>query len=227
MTVREYATDELVVEWRPKLCYHSQNCVRALPLVFDKDRRPWIDPERASAGEVEAAVERCPSGALRIRRLRGEPRPTPTNVEITPDPNGPLLVRGPITVVQPDGTVEEVTAGRVLPVWSVGQQAVLRRQPSRRGLPGMTVRDNPELQRYEAIVDGELAGSIFYRERDDELVLVHTEVEEAFEGQGIGSRLIAATLDDIRARGLRMRPFCPFVKAYLERHPEYDDLIAA
>ena len=91
----------------------------------------------------------------------------------------------------------------------------------------MTVRDNPELQRYEAIVDGELAGSVFYRELDDALILVHTEVEEAFEGQGIGSRLVAATLDDIRARGLRMRPFCPFVQAYLERHPEYDDLLAA
>ena len=91
----------------------------------------------------------------------------------------------------------------------------------------MTVRDNPELRRYEAIVDGKLAGSILYREREDELVLVHTEVEEEFEGQGIGSRLVAATLDDIRARGLRMRPFCPFVKAYVERHPEYADLIAA
>ena len=91
----------------------------------------------------------------------------------------------------------------------------------------MTVRDNPEEQRYEAIVDGELAGSIRYRELDDALLLVHTEVEEGFEGQGVGSRLIAAALDDIRARGLRMRPFCPFVKAYLERHPEYDDLIAA
>jgi predicted GNAT family acetyltransferase len=91
----------------------------------------------------------------------------------------------------------------------------------------MTVRDNPELQRYEAFVDGELAGSILYREHDDALILVHTEVEEAFEGQGIGSRLIAATLDDIRARGLRMRPFCAFVRAYLERHPEYNDLIAA
>ena len=91
----------------------------------------------------------------------------------------------------------------------------------------MTVRDNPELQRYEAIVDGELAGSISYREREGELVLVHTQVEEEFEGQGIASRLVAATLDDIRVRGLQMRPFCPFVKAYLERHPEYDDLIAA
>ena len=97
----------------------------------------------------------------------------------------------------------------------------------RRGLRGITIRDNPELQRYEAIVDGELAGSIIYRKQDDELVLIHTEVEAEFEGQGIASRLVAATLDDIRARGLRMRPFCAFVKAYLERHPEYDDLIAA
>jgi uncharacterized protein len=91
----------------------------------------------------------------------------------------------------------------------------------------VTVRDNRELQRYEAIVDGKLAGSISYREREDELVLIHTQVEKEFEGHGIGSRLVAATLDDIRARGLRMRPFCPFVRAYLERHPEYDDLIAA
>ena len=91
----------------------------------------------------------------------------------------------------------------------------------------MTVRDNPELQRYEAHRRRRARGSLFYRELDDTLILVHTEVEEEFEGQGIGSRLIAATLDDIRARGLRMRPFCPFVRAYLERHPEYDDLIAA
>jgi uncharacterized Fe-S cluster protein YjdI len=109
MAVREYATDEIVVEWRPRLCYHSQNCVRALPLVFDKERRPWIDPTLASADEIEDAVERCPSGALRIRRLHGAGRPAPTEVEITPDPNGPLLVRGPIRVVKPDGTEENVT----------------------------------------------------------------------------------------------------------------------
>ncbi|HEV2901932.1 MAG TPA: GNAT family N-acetyltransferase [Gaiellaceae bacterium] len=91
----------------------------------------------------------------------------------------------------------------------------------------MTVRDNPDKRRYEALVDGEVAGTIFYRELEDALALVHTEVEEAFEGQGIGSRLVAATLDDIRARGLRMQPLCPFVRSYVERHPEYSDLIAA
>lgn len=91
----------------------------------------------------------------------------------------------------------------------------------------MTVRDNPEKLRYEALVDGQVAGLLFYRAREGELVLVHTEVADEFEGQGIGSRLVAGALDDIRARGLRIVPICPFVKAYLRRHPEYTDLIAA
>jgi predicted GNAT family acetyltransferase len=91
----------------------------------------------------------------------------------------------------------------------------------------MTVRDNPEKLRYEALVDGRVAGLLFYRAREGELVLVHTEVADEFEGQGIGGRLVAGALDDIRARGLRIVPICPFVKGYLRRHPEYTDLIAA
>jgi uncharacterized protein len=91
----------------------------------------------------------------------------------------------------------------------------------------VTVRDNADQRRYEALVDGEVAGLLFYRPREGELVLVHTQVEEGFAGQGIGSRLIAAALDDIRARGLRIVPICRFVRAYLERHPEHADLVAA
>jgi uncharacterized Fe-S cluster protein YjdI len=66
---REYATDEIVVEWRPELCIHSGNCARGLPLVFDPSRRPWVDPRGATADEVEAQVALCPSGALRSRRV--------------------------------------------------------------------------------------------------------------------------------------------------------------
>ncbi len=89
------------------------------------------------------------------------------------------------------------------------------------------VADNPEKRRYEALVDGALAGYVFYQQREGELVLVHTEVGEEFEGQGVGSRLAAGTLDDIRARGLQIRPLCPFIAGYIERHPEYGDLVAA
>jgi uncharacterized Fe-S cluster protein YjdI len=103
---REYATDEIVVEWHPKLCFHSQNCVNALPQVFDSSRRPWIDVNAASAEEIEAAVDACPSAALRIRRLRGASRPTPTELEVKPSANGPLLVRGPIRVLLADGSTE-------------------------------------------------------------------------------------------------------------------------
>lgn len=91
----------------------------------------------------------------------------------------------------------------------------------------MTVRDNPDELRYEALVDGEVAGVLFYRAREGEIFLIHTEVDEAFEGQGIGGRLVAGVLEDVRARGLRIVPICPFVRAYLERHPEHADLVAA
>lgn len=90
----------------------------------------------------------------------------------------------------------------------------------------ITVRDNPAEQRYEAVLDGEVVGEIRYRTRPGVIVLVHTEVAPAVEGRGVGSRLVSAALDDIRARGLRLVPICPFVQAYLGRHPEYGDLLA-
>jgi uncharacterized Fe-S cluster protein YjdI len=66
---REYATDEIVVEWHPALCFHSLNCVKALAGVFDSARRPWIDLGQTSADEIEAQVDGCPSAALRSRRV--------------------------------------------------------------------------------------------------------------------------------------------------------------
>jgi uncharacterized protein len=88
------------------------------------------------------------------------------------------------------------------------------------------VVDNPAKRRYEVMVDGEVAGASYYRDVDDVRVLTHTEVADEFEGQGVGSRLIAGALDDIRARGLRVTPLCPFAAAYIERHTEYGDLVA-
>ena len=103
---KEYATDEIVVEWEPRLCFHSQNCVRSLPQVFDDSRRPWVQVDAASADEVEAAVARCPSGALRTRRVaaaaeeHGQAPPT-----VCASENGPLLVSGRVRIVDADGDV--------------------------------------------------------------------------------------------------------------------------
>ena len=89
------------------------------------------------------------------------------------------------------------------------------------------MRDNPGERRYELFVDGELVGELVYRLRGDSAItLLHTEVSPSVEGQGLGGRLVAYALDDIRARGLRVAPVCPFVRAYLRRHPESADVVA-
>ena len=87
------------------------------------------------------------------------------------------------------------------------------------------VRENPDEQRYEAWLDGELAGFTVYRQRPGLVAFMHTEVDDAFEGRGVGSSLVRGALDDVRRRGLEVLPFCPFVNAYLEKHREYADLV--
>jgi predicted GNAT family acetyltransferase len=87
------------------------------------------------------------------------------------------------------------------------------------------VRDNPERGRYEIAVDGELAGVSEYRDRGGRRIFVHTEVDDAFSGRGLGNRLAAGALDDARSRAIRVVPRCPFIRAYIERHPEYRDLL--
>lgn len=89
------------------------------------------------------------------------------------------------------------------------------------------VRDNPAESRYELLVDGRLLGMILYRSDGDVVTLYHTEVAPELEGRGLGGRLVKDALADIRARGLKLVPRCPFVAAYLRRHPEEADLVAA
>jgi len=91
----------------------------------------------------------------------------------------------------------------------------------------VTVTDRPNELRYEIEVDGEVAGFLMYRLEPGVIELVHTDVAPKWEGKGVGGALVKGALDDVRARGLKMRPFCPFVRAYIKRHPEYQDLVAA
>ncbi|MEU7688955.1 N-acetyltransferase [Microbispora hainanensis] len=87
------------------------------------------------------------------------------------------------------------------------------------------VVDNPAASRYEIIVDGVVAGFAQYRLRDGAMVLPHTEVRGEFEGRGLGGALVGGALDAARAAGLRVVPLCSFVAWYIQRHPEYRDLV--
>jgi uncharacterized protein len=89
----------------------------------------------------------------------------------------------------------------------------------------VSVRDNPAEHRYELRVDGSVMGEVSYRDGPGIITLVHTKVAPELEGQGLGGRLVTGALEDIRARGLRLVPVCPFVVSYLGRHPEYADLV--
>ncbi|MDI9580951.1 MAG: GNAT family N-acetyltransferase [Thermobispora sp.] len=85
---------------------------------------------------------------------------------------------------------------------------------------------NEQARRYEIFVEGERAGLLTYRLSPGCIEFPHTKVDERFEGRGLGSRLVRAALDDARAAGLKVAPTCPFVAAYIRRHPEYRDLVA-
>lgn len=91
---------------------------------------------------------------------------------------------------------------------------------------GTKISNNAEAGRYEISLDGKPAGFAEYRLRDNRVIFTHTEVDSAFEGHGLGSSLARGALDDVRGRGLRAVPLCPFIAAYIERHPEYQDLVA-
>jgi predicted GNAT family acetyltransferase len=90
----------------------------------------------------------------------------------------------------------------------------------------VVVLDNPQASRFEAFIDGELAGFVDYALRPDSIVFIHTEVDDKFEGRGVGSSLVKQTLAKVREDGeLDVIPECPFYRSYLTKHPEYDDLL--
>jgi hypothetical protein len=88
------------------------------------------------------------------------------------------------------------------------------------------VFDNPAEDRYEAQLDGKLAGAAFYELKAGRIVFLHTEVPQAFEGRGIGHLLAKDALDDVRSKGLKVIARCPFIAKYIREHSEYQDLLA-
>ena len=88
------------------------------------------------------------------------------------------------------------------------------------------VVNNKAHHRYELAVDGHVAAS-YYNLADGIVTFIHTEVPPELAGKGVGSKLIRGALDQVRTDGLKVIAQCPFVKAYIDKHPEYADLLKA
>jgi uncharacterized protein len=91
------------------------------------------------------------------------------------------------------------------------------------GVPVFT--DNPARSRFEMHVGGERAGLVQYNLHGDTLTLIHTEVNDKFQGMGLASKLARAVLDSARERGLAVLPYCPYITGWIRKHPDYRDLV--
>lgn len=87
------------------------------------------------------------------------------------------------------------------------------------------VADNPDNNRFEGYIDDELVGVIEHIPLESKVIATHTEVASAHEGQGVGSQLVAGALALLRDGDRLVQPLCPYVTAYLRRHPEYSDVV--
>ncbi|WP_106324750.1 GNAT family N-acetyltransferase [Actinoplanes italicus] len=88
------------------------------------------------------------------------------------------------------------------------------------------VRDNAGEQRFELITDGVVGAFAVYRAHDGVVRILHTETAHELRGRGLAGELARQTLDQLRERGDRVVPSCPFFAKYIGEHPEYQDLIA-
>jgi uncharacterized Fe-S cluster protein YjdI len=105
-TIR-YSGKDVTILWKPHLCIHSRKCWQGLPEVFQPGERPWILPDGADAQRVKDQVDQCPSGALSLAEHHpNESTMNDRHTTVEVAPNGPLLVKGTVTVKHADGRVE-------------------------------------------------------------------------------------------------------------------------
>ena len=91
----------------------------------------------------------------------------------------------------------------------------------------VTVTDNPGEQRFEIRLGGTVVGRAHYRPEGDALAFTHTEIDDGHDGEGLGSQLVRGALEQVRARGASVLPYCPFVASYLKKQPELQDIVPA
>lgn len=111
---KEYSNGDLVVVWKPGLCFHAKECVHGLPDVFDPKQKPWIKAENAGIEDLKRTIDKCPSGALSYYSKSAanteEPKQNAMNeTKIEVLNNGPLMVKGEIEVIHTDGSTEKKT----------------------------------------------------------------------------------------------------------------------
>ena len=90
--------------------------------------------------------------------------------------------------------------------------------------------DNPAESRFELYVGGERAGLVLYelaghQQGGEQISILHTEIADRFQGMGLASKLVRGVLDQARARGLAVLPYCPYTKSWIAKHPDYADLV--
>ena len=110
--VKTYPSDDVDVSYNIKRCIHAKECVHRLHAVFDVSKRPWIQPENASADAIANTIEYCPTGALHYDRKDGEPNESPddaTTLKLVED--GPTYVRGDLHLMDESGEEVAVTSG--------------------------------------------------------------------------------------------------------------------
>ena len=103
-TRRPYRGKAIDVSYDIRRCIHAAECTRGLPATFNRQMIPWIEPDKSPAADVADVIMRCPSGSLRFERKdAGLPEPIPGTNTITLVPDGPLYVRGDVTIISPQG----------------------------------------------------------------------------------------------------------------------------
>ena len=106
---KEYSNGDLTVVWKPRLCIHSEICVKTLPGVYKPQEKPWIQAENATVDELMAQIDKCPSGALTYYNKNESENISETvneGIKVEVMANGPLLVYGELEVTGSDGKVE-------------------------------------------------------------------------------------------------------------------------
>lgn len=105
---KEYTNGEVTVVWKPKLCFHSAVCVNGLPNVFKPKEKPWINIDSVNSDQLISQIKECPSGALTYY-LNNQEEKMDQNLEVKAQivANGPILVKGPISITHSNGDVEQ------------------------------------------------------------------------------------------------------------------------